>query len=180
MPNQFPPQPPRISEAAKQFLDYARVELQFGAQTIEKYEYCLRRLQRSLGDRPVTEITADDVTRLKSEMLARGNGVCWQVIMLAATKRLLLFCQQRLGLSVLDPGSVMIPKRPRREVVYLTVDEVERFVSAIPETTSKNQPHRPGLRFRALVEVLLGSAMRIGEVLSLDRTDIDFARKEAR
>src|SRR5205085_4024469 len=83
-------------------------------------------------------------------------------------------------LLVLDPASVIIPKRPRREVVYLTVDEVERFVRAIPETTSKNQPHSLGLRFRALVEVLLGTAMRIGEALSLDRTDVDFERKEAR
>jgi site-specific recombinase XerD len=139
MPNQFQPPSPRVSEAARLFLDYARVELQFGAQTIEKYEYCLRRLQRSLGDRPVTEITAADVTKLKSEMLARGNGVCWQVIMLAATKRLLLFCQQRLGLLVLDPASVIIPKRPRREVVYLTIDEVERFVSSIRGPSS----HRP-------------------------------------
>ena len=68
--------PSRISDAAAQFLEYARVELQFGAQTLEKYEYCLRRLALALGDRPVTEITGSDITGIKSEMLARGNGVC--------------------------------------------------------------------------------------------------------
>jgi site-specific recombinase XerD len=172
--------PPRISQAARKFLEYARVELQFGAQTLEKYEYCLGRLQRALGDRLVTEITAEDITALKAQMLASGNGVCWRVIMLAAPKRLLLFCRDRLGLPVLDPDLVTIPKRPRREVVYLTPEEVDRFVRVIPLTTGRNQPHRPGLRFRALVEALLGSAMRIGEVLSLDRADIDFERKEAR
>jgi site-specific recombinase XerD len=172
--------PPRISDAARQFLEYARVELQFGAQTLEKYEYCLRRLARALGDRPVTEITAGDITHIKSEMLARGNGVCWQVVTLASVKRLLLFCRDQLLLPVLDPAAVTIPKRPRREVVFLTPDEVARFVAAIPLTTSKNQPHHPGIRFRALVETLLGSAMRIGEVLSLNRTSIDFERKEAR
>jgi site-specific recombinase XerD len=172
--------PPRISDAARQFLEYARVELQFGAQTLEKYEYCLKRLARALGDRPVTEITARDITHIKSEMLARGNGVCWQIVTLASVKRLLLFCQDRLLLLVLDPAAVTIPKRPRREVVFLTPDEVARFVAAIPLTTSKNQPHHPGIRFRALVETLLGSAMRIGEVLLLDRTSIDFERKEAR
>jgi site-specific recombinase XerD len=113
-------------------------------------------------------------------MLARGNGVCWQIVTLASVKRLLLFCQDHLLLPVLDPAAVTIPKRPRREVIFLTPDEVARFVSAIPLTTSKNQPHHPGIRFRALVETLLGSAMRIGEVLSLNRTSIDFERKEAR
>jgi integrase/recombinase XerD len=172
--------PPRISEAAGQFLEYARVELQFGTQTLEKYEYCLSRLARALGDRPVTEITAADITHIKAEMLGRGNGVCWQIVTLASVKRLLLFCRDQLLLPVLDPAAITIPKRPRREVVFLTPDEVARFVAAIPLTTSKNQPHHPGIRFRALVETLLGTAMRIGEALSLNRTSIDFERKEAR
>jgi site-specific recombinase XerD len=154
--------------------------LRFGAQTVEKYAYCLKRVQRRLGDRLVTEITEVDILSLKSWMLEQGHSVCWQIVILAATKRLLQFCRDRLELPALDPDAVTIPKRPRREVVYLTADEVDRFVRAIPLTTRRNQHHYTGLRFRALVEVLLGSAMRIGEVLSLNRTDIDFERKEAR
>jgi integrase/recombinase XerD len=182
MPTHQPAPAPalRLSDAAAQFLDYARVELQFGAQTIDRYAYCLKRAARSFNDRPVVEITAADIVSLKSEMLASGNSVCWQIVMLAAAKRLLQFCRDQLHLPVIDPGEVTIPTRPRREVVYLTAEEVERFVRAIPLLTQKSQPHRPGIRFRALVEVLLGSAMRIGEVLSLNRTDIDFERKEAR
>jgi integrase/recombinase XerD len=175
-----PNSPPRISEVAPRFLDHARVELQFGVQTIEKYQYCLKRIETLIGDLPVTEITIDKITNLKSQMLARGTGACWQIVMLSTLKQFLLFCRERLELAVLDPDLVTIPKRPRREVVYLTADEVERFVQSIPITTSKNEIHHPGLRFRALVEALLGSAMRIGELLSLNRTDIDFERKEAR
>src|SRR5207244_2234259 len=73
-----------------------------------------------------------------------------------------------------------VPKRPRREVAYLTVDEVERFVNSISLTNLDDRPSIAGLRFRALVEALLGSAMRIGELLSLNRADLDFARREAR
>lgn len=170
----------RLSEAATQFLEHARVELQFSQQTLEKYSYCLKRVERSIGDVPVTLITVADIVKLKSQMLTAGSSVCWQVVMLAAAKRLLQFCRDRLTLPVLDPEAITIPRRPRREVVYLTTDEVERFVRAIPLTTAKNRPHWSGLRFRALAEVLLGSAMRIGEVLSLNRTDVDFERKEAR
>ena len=171
---------PRLSEVTSQFLDYARVELQFGRQTIEKYTYCLQRVRRFIGDLPVTEITSGHILNLKSHMLRRGNSICWQIVILAATKRLLMFSKDQLGLPVLDPGVVTIPRRPRREVIFLTVDEVERFVRAIPLKTSKRGIHKPGLRFRALVEVLLGSAMRIGEVLSLECKDVDFERKEAR
>jgi|SRR5713101_3069185 len=37
-----------------------------------------------------------------------------------------------------------------------------------------------GLRLRALVEVILGSAMRISEVLSLNRDQIDFKQPKPR
>lgn len=169
-----------LSRATIQFLDYARVELQFGAQTLEKYEYCLKRVQHVLGDRLVTDVTEADLLAVKSWMISRGNSVCWQIVILAAIKRLLGYCRDHCRLAVLDPDLVTVPRRPRREVVFLTPDEVDRFTKAIPLTTLRGGPHHHGLRFRALVEVLLGSAMRIGEVLSLNRTDIDFERKEAR
>jgi hypothetical protein len=40
---------------------------------------------------------------------------------------------------------ISIPKRPRREVVYLTVEEVERFVSSIKIRTADDGPFLPGL-----------------------------------
>jgi site-specific recombinase XerD len=169
-----------ISEVSCQFLDFARVELQFAPQSVAKYDDCLRQVQKMIGDRPVTEVGSADILTIKALMLARGNSVCRQIVILAAIKRLLGFCRDQLGLPVLDAGSVTIPKRPRREVIYLTVDEVDRFISAVPIETAKGRPHLPGLRFRALVEALLGTAMRIGELLSLNRSEIDFERREAR
>src|SRR5690349_23441 len=100
MPKEPCTQSPRVSEASRRFLEYARVELQFGAQTLERYEYCLRRLRQAVGDRRVTEIAASDMTGIRSEMLARANGVCWQIVMLAAIKRLLMYCQDQLNLPV--------------------------------------------------------------------------------
>jgi len=170
----------RLSQAAAQFLEYFRVKRKFRPQTIERYAYCLKRVERSLGDLPVVMITESAIATIESELLAAGSGACWQIVMLSSLKRLLQFCREQLKLPALDPVTIAVPKRPSREVVYLSVDEVDRFVSAIPLKTQKNQPHWSGLRFRALVEVLLGSAMRIGEVLSLNRPDVDFERKEAR
>jgi site-specific recombinase XerD len=171
---------PTISEIEPQFLRYAQVELQFAAQSLAKYRDCLRQIRKVIGDRPVTAYAKADVLDLKSAMIARSLSVCRQVGILSAFKRLLLFCQSELALPVLDPEVVCIPKRPRREVLFLTVDEVERFVSSIQLTTRRDTPSIHGVRFRALVEMLLGSAMRIGELLSLNRADIDFAEREAR
>jgi integrase/recombinase XerD len=170
---------PRLSEILPQFLQYAQAELRFAEQSVAKYRDCIRQVQRVLGDRPVTSYSKQDVLALKTNLLSRQLSVSRQVSILSAMKRVLAYCRQD-GLAVLDPGEITIPRRPRREVAYLTVEEVERFVSAISITTLDDKVCLASLRFRALVEVLLGSAMRIGEALSLDRDQIDFANKEAR
>jgi site-specific recombinase XerD len=173
-------QPATLGELTPRFLRYAQLELQFAPQSLIKYQDCLRMIGRILGDRLVSSYTEEDITNLKAAMLARGHGVSRQVSLLSAIKRFLEFCSQKCGYAVLPTESITIPKRPRREVIYLTVDEVQRFLAVIPARTLRDRPHLPGLRFRTLVEVLLGTAMRISEVLSLDRTQVDFTSREAR
>ena len=162
------------------FLLHAKAELQFSDQTIVKYTDCLRQVVRMIGDRPVTDYSKDDVLHLKAGMLGRNHSVGRQVSILSAFKRLLQFCREELNLSVLDPASIAIPRRPRREVIFLKPEEVERFVASIRLYNLVDQPLEAGFRFRALAEALLGSAMRIGELLSLDREEIDVQNREAR
>jgi integrase/recombinase XerD len=127
----------------------------------------------------VSDYGKEDVLSLKAALLSRQLSVSRQVSILSALKRILAYCRHS-GMAVLDPDCITIPRRPRRDVAYLTAEEVERFVAAIPLTTLKDKPHKAGLRFRALVEVLLGTAMRIGEVLSLNHDQIDYEAREAR
>src|SRR5581483_811242 len=170
---------PTLTETAPRFLAFAKVELGFAPQTIAKYGECLCQVARWIGDLPVTSLTKEEVFALKSVMLSRHHSAGRQVCILAALKRLLLFCQQEMGLTVMQPELIVLPKRPRREVAYLNTAEVERFVSAIETHNQDETPFEAGIRFRALVEVLLGTAMRISEALSLNRQDIDFASREA-
>ncbi|MBI2544957.1 MAG: tyrosine-type recombinase/integrase, partial [Candidatus Rokubacteria bacterium] len=70
---------------------------------------------------------------------------------------------------------------PRRDVLYLTKEEVDQFIGAIIRPgESWGEVPLARLRFRALVEVLLGTGARISEVLGLDRRDVDGERMEAK
>ena len=64
-------------------------------------------------------------------MLRKNHSTARQVSILSALKRFLEFCAKHEGFLVIDPNGIVVPKRPRREVTYLTVEEVERFVAAI-------------------------------------------------
>jgi site-specific recombinase XerD len=170
----------RLSELAPEYLMYAQVELGLAAQSIVKYRDCLRHVGRMIGDLPPQSYSKQHLLQLKQAMLSRGHGVSRQVGILAALKSFLRYCRDERGLAVLSPELITFPKRPRRDVQYLTTDEVARFVGVMKLVTSNGAVCVSTLRFRALVELLLGSAMRIGEALSLDRGQIDFDRREAK
>jgi site-specific recombinase XerD len=74
-----------------------------------------------------------------------------------------------------------VPRIPRRDVIYLTKEEVQRYVEAIiaPDEPWDAVPLMR-LRFRALVEVLLGTGARISEGLSCNRSDIQWECQEAK
>lgn len=176
----FPRGSPSIADLTPKFIRYIEAELCFVRSSVIKYEDCLRQVIKMIGDRPVISYNADDVLNLKSAMLRKNHSAARQVSILSALKQFLVFCSKHENLSVIDPNHILVPRRPRREVAYLTAEEVARFVGAIRLTSLRNKISVSGLRFRALVEALLGSAMRVGELLSLNRVDIDFDDCEAR
>ena len=86
--------PPLLSEAVPASLAHARVELGFAPQTIAKYEEALRHVARMIGDLPVVDYGKQHVLALKTAMLAKNHSVGRQICLLAAFKRVLLYCQK--------------------------------------------------------------------------------------
>jgi site-specific recombinase XerD len=162
------------------FLLHLEVECRFASESLIKYRDCVKQVARVFGDGPVTSFTKNNLMELKANLMARSLSVNRQVSVLVVLKRFLKYVAEECNLTSLSAEAVVIPRRPRREVGYLTAEEVERFVSSIKLHSGGGNVYLSGLRFRALVEVLMGTAMRISEVLSLDRSQIDFKNAEAK
>lgn len=107
-------------------------------------------------------------------MAERGLSEARIYSVVYAVRSILSYCQNFLGLNVLNPKQIRPPKRSKREVVFLTKEEIQRFIDTINTRTWN------GFRFRVLVEVLLGTGMRISEALSLNRKTINWEKKEAK
>ena len=164
----------KMSELVPGFLEYARFELNFSPQTIRKYEQNLKYFIRDIGDKPVEQYEVQEFVHLKRLMMERGN--CETTIhgCVYAIRSFMQYCKSFLNLKVLNPTQIRPPKRVKREVIFLTKEEIEAFINTI-KTKRWNE-----FRFRVLVEVLLGTGMRIGEVLSLNRKDINWEKREAK
>jgi len=180
------PQGNKLSNLIPLFLRHAQFDQSMSPQTIRKYGESLNWVIRHLGDLQVRQLDLGYITILKQKILSRGAGESRVSSIIFALKSFLRYCQEVLELPVVDYKRIKSPKRPRRDVLYLTNEEVEQFVGAINFENNWTGKHRKrcirmnGLRFRALVEVLLGTGMRISEALSLNRDGINFETKEAK
>lgn len=175
---------PRISNLIQSFLKYAQYELCLSVSTVKKYEDSLGWVIRDLGDIQAEAITPGHFIELKQKMTMRGAGNSYIASRIFAMKSFLRFCREAMNLNVLDEKQVRPPKIRRREVLYLSNEEVREFVDGIKiynqSRKFKDTVQMDGLRLRTLVEVLLGTGMRISEALSLDRDGIDFEKGEAK
>ena len=164
----------RISFLIDGFLDYARYELNFSPNTINKYRESLKVFIKKVGDKNVGDLEVRDFVELKKKLIDSGVGEAYISSLVFAIRSLLNYCRNFLNIQTLDPKQIRPPRKFKREVIYLTAEEIEKFIDAIYIKKIT------GLRFRVLVETLLGTGMRISEALSLNRKTINWERREAK
>lgn len=121
----------------------------------------------ALGDRRIASILRSDVqgfVKALSDRLQPGSvrnvyDVLFRVMDSAAEDRVIASnpCKR-----------IALPKGTKGEVIPPTVEEVER----VTEKTAE--------RYRALIVLLAGSGLRIGEALGLDVGHVDFLRRRVR
>src|SRR6266446_2448834 len=170
-----------IGMLAPLFLEWARYEMRRAPSTVQRYGEALQWVIRDIGDQPVAGLHLGHLLTLRRKMETRGCREARIAAILHALRAFLKFCQEVVRVPTLSSREIRVPRIPRRDVVYLTREEVQRFVDTIiaPDISWEAVP-LTRLRFRALVEVLLGTGARISEVLSLNRSDIHRDRKEAK
>ena len=163
------------------FLLYAESELHFSRESLNKYHSTLMQLERGLAGAPLSALTREDLYRIKARFIRDGLSDAWLASTLLSLKRYLMYIRDVEGAVVaLDPAQIIPPRRKAREVVFLTPNEVERLVGAIRLRNTDGRVSLRGYRLRALVEMLLGSGVRISELLSIDRGQINLEAKETK
>jgi site-specific recombinase XerD len=163
------------------FLEWARFEMRRSLWTVVRYRDALRWVVRDIGDLPLAQVNRGHLLTLRARMELRGCGEARIAGVLNALRSFLRFARDVARIACLDPREVRVPRIPRRDVVYLTPDEVGRLRRAIlPVDLDWREAPLLRLRLRALVEVLLGTGARISEALALERGSLNFERREAR
>lgn len=174
-----------LSILIRDFLESLEIEGGRSRKTIENYELYLERFHMIVNELcpELPAITASDLTpeiirkyRLKLNRFTdnpknQSLSTLTQSYHLIALRGFLKYLVRR-GIKSLEPSLIDLPKTTRKQVTFLHFDEVERLIKAIPED------NEPGLRDRAIIELLFSSGLRISELVNLNRDSINLARRE--
>ncbi len=95
-----------------------------------------------------------------------------QAYYLIALRALLRYLAVQRDMDVMVADKIELPKAEGRNVSFLKLDEMDRLVSA-PDVSEE-----PGLRDRAILEMLFSTGLRVSELVKINRDQIDLQRRE--
>jgi integrase/recombinase XerD len=131
-------------------------------RTIDNYLYSLKGFCNFLGERPLSETTADDIIAYQVDVAARGLS---DSSVRVATYALRGFFQKVLERSDWNYARLPRPRRPQRLPEVLSPEEVESILEAAPS-----------LKYKAAFMLCYGSGLRTDEVVHLEPQHVDSQR----
>lgn len=162
-----------LVDLVQDFLEYLEIEKNRSAKTSENYSRYLNRLVEFMG----TEATVDKIDleiirkwRIWLNRLRDTSGKeiskTTQSYHLVALRSFLKYCGKR-NIPTLSADKVELPKTHRRQVAFLSKDELNKLFMQPDTTTAQGQ------RDRAILELLFSTGLRISELVSLDKNMIN-------
>jgi integrase/recombinase XerD len=146
---------------------------QRAARTVDAYRRDLTALSDWLG-RPLRTLTTDDLEHYVAELRAKGRSPA-TIARKTASFRSFFRHQVLLGSRSDNPAAGLdLPRRARRLPRTLSAAEAERLVEAAAGITPR------ALRDHALVELLYGAGLRVGEAVALERGSVDLDERLVR
>ena len=165
------------AKAKTDFLEYLEIEQNRSQKTIANYDHYLTRLHDFAGDIQISEIDDELIRKWRLWLNRLGTNTSDELgkstlnYHLIALRSFLKFCAKR-NLPAISADKIELARTRRKQVTFLNEDELARMFEQ-PDLSSL-----PGLRDRAILELLFSSGMRVSELVGLDRDHINLKRRE--
>ena len=171
----------KLPKLADDFLEYLEIEKNCSKLTIRDYRHYLDVFIdwyiRTIPNKSMEKLELSDIRKyrvfLSNKVDAKGAGLKrvtqnYYVIALRSFLRFLI----KNDYKTLEPSKIDLPKTESRSLKFLERDQVDRLVTSAD--TSKEE----GVRDRAIMELLFSTGLRVSELVSLNRDQINLGRKE--
>lgn len=166
-----------LSELVTDFLEHLEVEQNRSQKTIANYDHYLQRLVSFANDCDISKLDSEMVRqwRLHLNRTKDASGTeltkTTQNYHLIALRSFLKYLAKR-DIKALDSAKIELAKTTRPQVTFLDGDEVARLLAAVDTSNPI------GLRDRAVIELLFSGGLRVSELVSLNREQMNLERRE--
>ena len=159
------------------YLEYLEIEKNKSLKTLENYGRYLDRFLRFAKIESINQLNEELIRqyRLHLNRLKDANGKSLKKITQnyhIITLRNFLKYLARTGIKTVPAERIELGKQEDREVTFLEPEELARLFNSPKENTFD------GLRDKAILTTLFSTGMRVSELCSLNRAEIDLKRGE--
>jgi site-specific recombinase XerD len=162
------------------FLEHLEVERNVSALTIRNYGHYLRRFLDWMATQNLTDLKQIDPDTIRSYRLylARYQDDKGQTLSKKTQSYYIIALRSwfkwlvKNDIAVMHPEKIDLPKGESKAMRFLNTDQIERLMGQ-PSLSKKN-----GLRDKAILEVLFSTGLRVSELVSLNRDQVDIDRRE--
>jgi len=165
-----------------EFLEYLEIQKGCSPLTIREYRHYLKRFHNWLTENSSAtkpeDINLEIVRRYRLYLahLRACDGVLLQRVTqsyhIVALRAFLRYLLVQRDIPTLSPDKIELPKQGSRSVSFLNPGQIERLLN------SPKISNNVGLRDKTILETLFSTGLRVSELVSLNRDQVDLQRKE--
>jgi site-specific recombinase XerD len=171
-----------IETLVNEFLEYLEIEKNYSQLTIRQYKHYLFRFIEWLTDNSITLIPENVnketirkyrlyLSRMPSQYGDKLSKLT-QNYHIIAIRSFLRYLTVKRDINTLSPEKVDLPKQKSRQINFLNIDRINKLLN------SPNILDKAGLRDRAILETLFSTGLRVSELVSLNKDQIDLKSGE--
>ena len=165
-----------------EFLEHLEIEKGCSPLTIREYRHYLKRFHNWLSE--ISSVTKPEDINLElirkyrlylAHLRARDDVPLKRVTQsyhIVALRAFLRYLLVQRDIPTLSPDKVELPKQSSRSIAFLNPEQLERLLNS-PQISNII-----GLRDKAILETLFSTGLRVSELVSLNRDQIDLDRQE--
>lgn len=154
----------------REFIDYLKNEKKTSANTCDAYSRDLTAFRSFLQERGVANMKdagSADVAAYMMALKNEGRTRSTANRKLSSIRSYYKYMQKTGVIQANPTEDIKSPRIERKELEYLTVDEVERLLDT-PDNSVK------GIRDKAILEVMYATGIRVSELIELKVRDVNF------
>lgn len=168
----------KLTSSIQDYLSYIQSEKNYSAHTFAAYKQDLFSLSDFLKSEQKGKITPDLIRRKEVQnylihLSQKGFDPASIQRKLSTLRSFFKYLQRRLKVKANPASSLEAPKRKKRLPRALSWPQVKSLLEP-----SLYQKEKEGLRDRAILELLYNTGLRLSEISSLRKGDIDFKTGE--